>query len=106
MFQIVSKEFHKNGYIKYKLPSFKSDLFLIQWKPRNETDIHGLDGKNCNFMILNGSLFETRYNYQNTILKSKKLTKNKIYFMNDKMGKHKITNLNHKKSIWSLHRYV
>jgi len=30
MFQIVSKEFHKNGYIKYKLPSFKSDLFLIQ----------------------------------------------------------------------------
>ena len=57
-------------------------------------------------MILNGSLFETRYNYQNTILKSKKLTKNNIYFMNDKMGKHKITNLNHKKSIWSLHRYL
>jgi len=111
MFQIVSKEFHKNGYIKYKLPSFKSDLFLIQWKPRNETDIHSHDGKNCNFLILNGSLFETRYNCQNTILKSKKLTKysvkkNNIYFINDKIGKHKMINLDHKKTIWSLHRYL
>ena len=102
----LSKEFHKNGYIKYKLPSFKSNLYLIQWNPRNETDIHGHDGKNCHFIILNGSLFETKYNNENNILRSKKLKKYKTYFINDHLGKHKICNLNYEKTIWSLHRYL
>tara|TARA_B100000745_G_C19921941_1_gene309955 strand:- start:13 stop:339 length:327 start_codon:yes stop_codon:yes gene_type:complete len=106
IFNLISKEFHKNGYIKYRLPSFKSELYLIKWNPRNQTDIHGHDGKNCNFIILNGKLFETRYNHENTILKSNQLKIYNINFINDKIGKHKICNLDHKKTIWSLHRYL
>lgn len=106
MFNFISKEIHKNGYIKYRLPSFKSKLYLIQWKPRNESNIHNHSGKNCHFIILNGDLFETRYNYKNVPFNSNRLTKNNIYFINDKIGKHKIYNLNHHKTIWSLHRYL
>jgi hypothetical protein len=105
MFNLISKEFHKNGYVKYRLPSFKSDLFLIRWNPRNETDIHGHNGKNCHFVILNGKLFETRYNSENTILKSNQLHKYKMNFINDNHCKHKIINLDYEKKIWSLHLY-
>ena len=106
MFKIISKEIHKKGYIKFQLPSLKSELYLIKWNPRNETEIHGHGGKNCHFIILNGKLFETRYNNENSILRSNQLKKNKIYFINDNFGKHKVCNLDHKKTIWSLHRYL
>ena len=52
----------KNQYIKYRLPSFQSEMYLIKWFPNARTEKHNHDGKNCDYIPLKGNLFEKRFN--------------------------------------------
>ena len=119
-----------NQYIKFRIPSLKSELYLIKWLPNSKTDIHIHDGKNCNFLLLKGSLTETRYLKNNEIksngnkpfqinsmndeireheiknneIKSNEIKPFQINSMNDEIGEHEIKN-NDDTIKWSLHRY-
>ena len=46
-------------YTKYNLSL--SNIALIKWEPVCSTEIHDHEGKDCDFIVLNGSLHETRY---------------------------------------------
>ena len=46
-------------YTKYTLSL--SNIALIRWNPNSSTDIHNHDDKDCEFIVLNGSLQEARY---------------------------------------------
>jgi len=94
----------KNQYIKYRLPSLKSDIYLIKWLPRQSTDYHDHNGQICDFILLsNKNLKEFRKNKQSevTLQDIKPFTK---YTINDLVGSHKIMNT-HNTIKWSLHRY-
>ena len=92
----------KNQYVKYRVPSFKSENYLIKWFPKVETDFHDHNGKQCDFYILGFYLEEIR--------KSKNFTKNHTlgplqkFSINDKIGKHKVINP-HDRVVWSYHKY-
>ena len=92
-----------NQYIKYKLPSLKSEIYLIKWLPNSITDIHNHNGKNCNFLLLKGSLTETRY-LKNNEIESNEIKPFQRNLINDEIGEHEIKN-NDDKIKWSLHRY-
>jgi hypothetical protein len=92
-----------NQYIKYKLPSLHSEIYLIKWLPNSKTKIHNHCGKNCNFLLLKGSLTETRY-LKNNEIESNEIKAFQINFINDELGKHEIKN-NDDQIKWSLHRY-
>ena len=95
----------KGVYHKIWIPFTK--YYLIRWKPRALTHIHGHDGKDCTFMVLNGRLQENIYKKLSTgyfMTRSKVLEKNDISFINDSHGEHTIQNIEHKPT-WSLHRY-
>ena len=92
-------------YQKIWIPFTK--FYLIRWKPRALTPIHGHDGKDCAFMVLNGRLKENVYKNLGSgyfMTRSKILEKNHSSFINDSQGKHTIKNLEDK-TTWSLHRY-
>ena len=90
-------------YIKFIIPSLRSELYLIKWFPHSKTDIHNHDGKNCNFLLLKGSLTETRY-LKNNEIESNEIKPFQINSMNDEIGEHEIKN-NDDTIKWSLHRY-
>jgi hypothetical protein len=46
-------------YTKYNFSL--SNIALIRWEPSCSTEIHNHEGKDCDFIILNGSLHEARY---------------------------------------------
>ena len=52
-------EFKNSSYFKYTLPI--KNYYLVKWLPKSKSTIHNHDGKQCNFMLLNGSLTECRY---------------------------------------------
>ena len=91
-----------NQYLKYRLPSLISEIYLIQWFPNSRTNIHYHDGKQCHFIILNSTLNEKRY--QNDSITNNVLQSFKIYSINDDIGAHSMTN-NDNEIKWSLHRY-
>ena len=93
-------EFINASYLKYTLPI--KNYFLIRWLPFSRTKIHGHDGKQCDFMILNGSMSEKRRidaTLQDTILLPLKR-----YSINDEIGVHSMHNTDDKIK-WSIHRY-
>ena len=95
----------KGIYQKIWIPFTK--MYLIRWKPNVITPIHGHEGKDCAFMVLNGRLQENVYKNLGSgyfMTRSKILEKNHSSFINDSQGQHAIQNLEHKAS-WSLHRY-
>lgn len=103
-FNIKLKQEIKNTYVKYRLPSFKNEYYLIKWLPNVETDFHGHSGKECKYILLKGSyLFEERYNNLLEI-SYQKIKPFKIYHINDKIGIHKMINSENKYK-WSIHRY-
>ena len=55
----ITKVRVRNVYTKYTLSM--SNIALIKWEPKSSTEIHDHDGKNCDFIVLNGSLHEARY---------------------------------------------
>ena len=93
-----------NMYTKFTIPF--SNLYLIKWFPKSITEIHDHDGKQCNFMALNGSLHECRFKYKSIggLTSSQSINPLKIYSICDKEGYHQIYNLDNKIK-WSLHRY-
>ena len=96
----------KGVYQKFWIPFSK--YYLIRWKPRALTPIHGHDGKDCVFMVLNGRLKENVYTRLSTgyfMKRSKVIEANDISFINDSHGEHTIQNIEHK-ATWSLHRYT
>ena len=96
----------KSVYRKIWIPFTK--YYLIRWKPNVITSIHGHDGKDCAFIVLNGRLKENVYDKLETgyfMTRSKILEKKDISFINDSLGVHSIQNLENKAS-WSLHRYT
>ena len=94
-----------NQYIKYRLPSLKSELYLIKWLPESATIFHGHQGKQCDFMLLGGShLIEKRRINGNPVETGQIIYPFKKYSINDTIGIHRIIN-NENKMKWSLHRY-
>ena len=92
------------AYSKYM--TFIPNIYLIQWSPKEKTDIHNHAGKQCDFIILNGSLHECRF-INNTIgglFKSHSLQPFKIHSINDQEGYHQLYNFDDKVK-YSLHRY-
>ena len=89
------------GYLKYTLPI--KNYYLIKWFPGSRTKIHDHDGKQCNFMILNGSMSEKRYGINADVTESI-LQQLKRYSINDEIGAHSMHNTDDKVK-WSLHRY-
>ena len=88
------------SYLKYTLPL--KNYYLIKWFPSSRTDIHGHNGKECKFLLLNGSLIEYRYN--NNSRKINNLKPLKLYTINDQIGTHLMKN--HEDKIkWSIHKY-
>ena len=91
-------------YTKYTFQL--SNLALIKWEPKCSTDIHDHDGKNCDFIVLNGSLNESRYKdkYLGALYSSKciePLTKIK---MSKDSGYHQMFNCDNWVK-YSIHRY-
>ena len=79
---------------------------MIKWKPRAWTEIHNHDGKQCDFIILNGTLRESRSRSDgiNSFVKTDKLLPFTKHSINDKIGYHQM--YNHEDRIkWSLHKY-
>ena len=93
-----------NQYIKYRLPSLKSDIYLIKWLPRKSTEYHGHYGKICDFILFKGkNLKEFRKNKHSEVT-LQNIEPFKKYTINDLVGTHKIMNI-HNTIKWSLHRY-
>jgi hypothetical protein len=92
------------AYVKYSLPF--TNYHLIRWLPKSSTAIHGHDGKQCDFIILNGSLHEYRYLKQdiNSRYRSQRLNPLTINNINDDEGYHQVFNFDDKEK-WSIHRY-
>ena len=83
----------QNQYIKYKLPFFQSEIYLIKWFPYAITKRHGHDGKECNYIPLKGNLFERRFMKNHKQLeKENQLKKFRKYSINDSIGEHMIIN--------------
>ena len=72
-----------NQYIKYKIPSLYSEIYLIKWFPNSKTKIHNHRGKNCNFITLNGSLSEKRYLKNNKIVMFTESTETGMYLLKE-----------------------
>jgi hypothetical protein len=94
-------EFKNASYLKYTLPI--QNCYLIKWFPSSKTNIHGHDGKQCDFFILNGSLFEKRYGI-NGIVTYDILQPFTKYSINDQIGAHSMYNTDDKVK-WSIHKY-
>ena len=104
-FNINFKQEIKNSYVKYRLPSFKNEYYLIKWLPNMETDFHGHEGKECNYILLKGSqLFEERCKNKLSVITCHKIKPFKVYHINDKIGIHKMINSENINK-WSIHKY-
>ena len=93
-----------NQYIKYKLPSLKSNLYLIKWLPESATCFHGHQGKQCDFMLLWGYYLIEKRRTHRLVETGQIIYPFKKYSINDKIGIHRMIN-NENKIKWSLHRY-
>ena len=93
-----------NQYIKYKIP-FLKDSYLIQWKPQSRTIIHDHNNKNCDFIILQYSLWEYVYKNKdnNSMYLSRELDPLKRYNIK-KDEYHQMLNLDNRE-VWSYHKY-
>lgn len=90
-----------NKYVKYRLPTY-TEIYLIKWYPKTESDFHDHNGKNCEFYILGFDLKEIRK--KNKIKTEQIIDPLKKYTINDTIGVHKIINP-HNRYIWSYHKY-
>ena len=81
-------------------------MYLLYWNDENyETPIHGHSEHGCWIKVLNGRLFETKYNlHDKSILNKSDLIKDKQYFLSDKIAFHSIKPI--EKHTVSLHIYT
>lgn len=85
------------------------ELILLCWEAGQETAIHGHDGEDCWVYLLEGELEEVLYNIdekeQLKQLVVQEVVPNQLTFMNDRIGYHKLRNVNKGRSL-SLHVYA
>ena len=101
----LKRELINFSYFKYTLPI--KNYYLIQWLPKARTNIHDHDGKQCNFMVLNGPLYECRYKDKSidSLQSSQAIKQFQMNSINDSEGYHQIFNFDNKIK-YSIHRYV
>ena len=99
LFQIKSnnKNYYKN--IIYKNNVF--ELVLIKWDKDSETNIHSHPENGCLLKPISGKIKEIRY-LNNQKEEKTDLKINEVYYMHDKIGKHKIIA---NESSYSIHLY-
>ena len=97
-------EFINASYFKYTFPI--KNYYLIEWVPRSRTAIHNHNGKQCDFMLLNGSLTECRYVGENigSLIEVNKIKPFQISSINDEIGHHQMFNIDDEVR-WSIHKY-
>lgn len=105
-----------NGYTKMKV--FENNLldcYFIYWDPYSCSPIHNHPNNGCYFKILNNNLIEQKYNYVHDYYDKTKMcrlketekkiiTKNKISYIDDFVGYHRICNPNNN-IVTSIHIY-
>lgn len=85
------------------------ELILLCWEEGQETAIHGHDGEDCWVYLLEGAMEEVLFSLndhsqlEQIVVQS--IVPNQLTFMNDKLGFHKLRNVNHGRSM-SLHVYA
>ena len=97
----------KNIYKKYSLKVMKKEFAFIKWYPHAITEVHGHNGKDCTFVLLNGTLLETIYDTSHNYEKPTKLNRRDrfdIGYINDEIGLHSVQNPSNKNK-YSLHYY-
>ena len=92
---------NKNYYKKTLFRNDKFELILIRWDKDAETSIHPHPKNGCLLKPIFGKLNETRYLKSNKE-KNTELEINKVYYMHDDIGKHKIMA---KDDSYSIHLY-
>ena len=100
------KKQHVNGTYKkdilYRTDNY--EIVLISWGSNSTTPIHCHPENGCLLHVLQGELFEYRYNHKNKLFKVTYLTKGDTGYMHRDIGKHKVVN-NTNKTCYSLHIY-
>tara|TARA_B100001094_G_C17484446_1_gene463510 strand:+ start:128 stop:445 length:318 start_codon:yes stop_codon:yes gene_type:complete len=93
-----------NIYTKYTLGL--SNIALIRWEPKSNTGIHNHDGKDCDFIILNGCLHESRLSdkYLGSLYSSKTIEPLIKTTIKDTDGYHLVSNFDDRVK-YSIHRY-
>ena len=89
---INSFENQSNNRNYYKNIIYKNDLFeliLIKWDKNSETSIHCHPENGCLLKPISGKIKEIRY-FNNKKEEKTDLKINEVYYMHDKIGKHKI----------------
>ncbi|PGH04842.1 cysteine dioxygenase [Polytolypa hystricis UAMH7299] len=96
----------------------KSNLLILVWSPGKSSAIHDHANAHCVMKILRGSLQETLYNWPEedkvknggtsplTVTKATVYGENQVTYMSDKLGLHKISNLDTETPAVSLHLYT
>lgn len=102
---IKFKEDDSKSYLRNKIyENEKYELILIKWKPNSESLIHDHASNGCLLKVIEGSLKETLYDQQINKIKETIFNKEEVNYIDNKIGYHKITNLNNDYS-YSLHLY-
>lgn len=88
--KIIGKTYSQ-GYCKYSLRLFSKEYALVKWGPNIVSKVHGHNGKDCTFIILNGSMDEKVFHtFEN--IKTRVHEPLRFSHINDKMGKHQMIN--------------
>jgi len=91
------------GYHKYFIRLLSKEYAFIKWEPNVQSNIHGHNGKDCSFMILNGSMDEKIFhNIENVKIRVHEPLKGA--HINDNIGKHQMINKDNRPK-YSLHYY-
>lgn len=86
----------------------KYELILLCWDVDAKTPIHNHGGKDCWVYQVQGTVQEIRYKQVNILLKESNrmtLSPEKLTYMNDSMGCHRIENVSDQRAM-TLHIYV
>ena len=85
------------------------ELILLCWQPGQGTAIHGHDGEDCWVYLLDGEMEEVCYTIDSQRylreIHSRKFSAKQLSFMNDRIGFHRLKNINDGRSM-SLHIYA
>ena len=80
-------------------------MYLICWKPNQESKIHNHPSNGCIYKILEGELIETKYDINKINLYESKIIKpDTVGYIDDTIAYHKMSNLSYYNST-SLHIY-
>ena len=104
------EEYESFSHLSYKKNLVYRDenyeMFVVCWKPRQETYIHNHSDNGCIFKVLEGELSEHKYNEETlNLLESNNLSKKSTGYIDNEIGVHKMINESQKENCISLHIY-